>query len=168
MRLGWRNARAGAFQGPSSPALEQNFNDLAKFMTWPHFVTTIDAAQAVTTTYSLKTITAASTDDPFQLVRSTDLISVPRTFDTWMFVGFASAIIANAGVGRYLLGWQLDGATINDALGEVHAAHALGVRVQAPIMIPVGAGQTLNVAAGAPGATTVGSGRANGYFLPLA
>jgi len=157
MKLGWRNPR----RGNADAAL----HDLQRFMVWPHFVATIDAGQAVTSTYGPKTITA--TDDPYSMVLASDVIRVPKDFDTWLFVGYAAALIGNAGTGRYLLGWYRNGVALNNDIGEVHSATGLSVRVLAPIQLVVTQGQTLGIGASAPGATTVASGRLSGYFLPL-
>lgn len=165
MRLGWRNSRPNDFQGPDSRPLRDTFSELQRFMTWPHFHVSIDAAQAVPLAYGPLTITPI--DDPYQLVRATtDRIQVPSTFDTWLLVAFYRLYVTTA-VGRHLLGAQVNGATVASLIHETHAAHALAVRNTFAFQLPVKRGDYFNVAAVVPAAADVVEGFATGYFLPM-
>lgn len=166
-RLGWRNPRPNDFSSPDERPLKDMFGNIQQYMTWPHFELDIDN-QAVTGTYAKLSVTPV--DDPYQLIRTTDVIQVPRDFDKWMFIGHASGQYTPRTLGRYLLGWLHNGVADNDLISEQNAAAAISTvtRHRAPVMWPVRKGDTLELAAATDPDDTFFIGSARGYFLPMA
>lgn len=168
MRLGWRNPRPNDFQTPDQRPLKDMFGNLQQFMTWPHFDVDIDATQATGGALTKLTITPTKNGDPYSLVRANDTIQVPTDFNTWALVAVAGIYITVAGAARCILGWQLNGFDIPYFDGEmVTKAGAVDARIQAPIILPVTAGNALAVTGLTDAAGTVALGRAMGFFLPL-
>jgi hypothetical protein len=133
-------------------------------MTWPHFDVTIDE-QGINNSLVKKTITPI--DDPYSLVRSDDTIQVPSDFQTYMFTGLAG-ILTTAGGSRLMLAWYVDNAAVNHMIEE-HTAGTQPPRIQAHGMMPLKAGQTLQINALNAGLGNIAAGsRALGFFLPLA
>lgn len=164
-QLGWRNSRPNEFQGPDARPLSDQFVDIQKFMTWPHFQAVIEPGVAIAAAFTAKVLTP--TIDPFQLLTVSTRIQVPRDFDSWWFVGYAHVFMAASGVaGTHNVGWMLNGATQNNYLGSFYTPSAAATRTFIHSQQPLNKSDYLQVGVSAPAATTVTSAVVSGYFLP--
>lgn len=145
MRLGWRNNRPNDFRGPDQRPLRDQFDNIQKFLTFPHVRVGRDANFNVGSGTSTTVSWTAELDDPFHLHQGTSVsIQVPREFDSWFALGVAGASSDfGGGAGQRRLEWNLNAAATKFRTGQHFSA--VGVRLNCTLLLPVSKNDVLSV-----------------------